>query len=162
MNTSRLKNTSWWMCLSLSISLGLPIFTRAEDAKPTPKPADTHVQKGELSERMSDVEDLYKKLRRSIRKADTNAESLETIAKIQALMGQAKAMTPAWAAKMPEADRAKFVASYRDDMTAAIAQFDEMATAIKASDNAKAGEIYKKITAMQDAGHEKYIEEKKK
>jgi soluble cytochrome b562 len=126
-----------------------------------PKPAGEHVQKGELNERMSDAEDLYKKLRRTVRKAESNTESLELIGKIQDLLKKCKEMTPPKAETVPAADREQFIANYRKDLGAVIDQFDTMKKAITDGDNSKAAEIYKEITTAEDAGHEKYVPDKK-
>ena len=149
------------VCLAALIWFSDPAISRAEDIKPATK-ADAHVQKGELSDRMSDMEDLFKTLRRSIRKADAKAESVATIGKITELLEKSKTLDPAWAAKLPEADRAKFITAYKQDISAVIAQFGEMRKAVEADDTAKSQEIYKEIVKAQDAGHDKYIEEKKK
>ena len=148
----------WTARFALGTSLILSTPAAQADA---PKAAGEHVQKSELNDRMSDAEDLYKKLRRTIRKADSNAQSLELIGQIQDLLKKCKEMTPPKAELVPQADREQFIANYRKDLGAVIDQFDTLKKAITDGDNAKAQEIYKDITAAEDAGHEKYVPEKK-
>src|SRR4051794_34331441 len=66
----------------------------------------------ELAKQMEVIDGGMKKLRRSLRKAESNKESLETIEKVHAAAVKSKDMVPARAAKVPEAERAKFVAAY--------------------------------------------------
>ena len=148
-------------CSMAGVVLSLVFVTTPVTRADAPKAAGEHVQKGELNERMSDAEDLYKKLRRTVRKAESNAESLELIAKVQALLTKCKEMTPSKAETVPAADREQFIANYKKDLAAVIDKFDEMKKAINAGDNSKASEIYKDMTAAEEAGHEKYVPDKK-
>ena len=122
------------------------------------------VQKSELHEHMEDIDDLLKKLRKTCRKAESNEESLKLITDIQELMIKSKALIPTKAAKIPEADRAKFVTEYRKEMAATIMQFCEMERAILDGDNGKAQEIYKAIVEREDKDHDQFMQkdEKKK
>src|SRR5215213_5047647 len=61
----------------------------------------------ELAKQMEVIDSGVKKLRRSLRKAESNKDSLETIEKVHAAAVKAKDMTPAMAAKVPEAKRAE-------------------------------------------------------
>jgi soluble cytochrome b562 len=110
---------------------------------------------------MEVIEEGMKKLRRSLKKADENPASLEAIAKMQTAAVASKALTPAMAATLPEADRAKFAQAYRKDMAAMIADVCQMEIALLDGDNAKAQELHKKLGEHEDAGHKKYIKEEK-
>src|SRR5215210_658471 len=75
-----------------------------EDDKSKVKDLDT-----ELAKQMEVIDEGMKKLRRTLRKAESNKESLEWIEKIDKAAAKSKDLVPALAAKKPEADRAKFV-----------------------------------------------------
>ena len=113
----------------------------------------------ELAKQMEVIESGVKKLRRSLRNAESNKESLETIEKVHAAAVKSKDMTPAMAAKMPEAERAKFVENYKKDMEAFIKTMDEMKAAVKDSKNDKAMELYQAIKKQEEKGHEKYTQQ---
>ena len=113
----------------------------------------------ELAKQMEEMDDNLKKLRKSVKEASQNADTLETITKIQAATVASKGLTPAKAKTVPEADRAKFVAGYRKDMIAFLKHMGDIETAILDGDNAKAEELFKGIKKLEDDGHEKYSDE---
>ena len=82
-----------------------------EDAKSQVKDLDT-----ELAKQMEVIDEAMKKLRRTLRKAESNTESLEWIDKMEKAGVKSKDLAPAMAAKMPEAKRAEFVEKYKKDM----------------------------------------------
>lgn len=141
----------------LSLPLA-PLVRRA--AADEPKKAE--VKKSELHSSMEDVDDAMKKLRRTIRKPDQNAESLKLVSEIQTLMVAGKAMVPTKTEKLPEADRAKFVAEYRKEMAGVIIQLCNLETALLDGDNAKAQEIYKAITEREDKDHDQFMQKEEK
>jgi soluble cytochrome b562 len=111
-----------------------------------------------LAKQMEIMEDGMKKLRRTLRKAESNKESLELIEKVEKAAKASKDMVPAKAGKIPEAERAKFVEAYKKDMEATIKTIGEMKTAVQEGKNDKAQELYKTIKTQEDKGHEKYTE----
>jgi soluble cytochrome b562 len=113
----------------------------------------------ELAKQMEVIDGGMKKLRRSLRKAESNKESLETIEKVHAAAVKSKDMVPARAAKVPEAERAKFVAAYKKDMETLIKTVEEMQAAVKDGKNDKALELHKSLKTQEDKGHEKYTEQ---
>jgi soluble cytochrome b562 len=131
-----------------------PVEVRAAEPKPAPET--------ELQKKMEEVETGLKKLRRTLRKPEDNADSLKTIAGVKAAMEACKKLAPDMASSIPEADRAKFVEAYRKDMDAVIAEMGKMEKAVKDGKNDEAQEILKKLKEMEEAGHEKYIKEDKK
>jgi soluble cytochrome b562 len=111
-----------------------------------------------LAKQMEIMEDGMKKLRRTLRKAESNTESVELIEKVEKAATASKNMVPARAEKLPEADRAKFVEAYKKDMEATIKTLGEMKAAVKEGKNDKAQELYKTLKTQEDKGHEKYTE----
>src|SRR5438309_1667924 len=90
----------------------------------------TEVKKSELRNQMEDMDDDFKKLKRTVRKAEQNEQSLKLLTAIQQRMVACKEMTPERAAKIPEADRAKFLANYRKEMAGVIIDFCQVEQAI--------------------------------
>src|SRR5947209_881494 len=78
--------------------------------------ASAEVKKSELRNQMEDMDDDFKKLKRTVRKAEQNEQSLKLLTAIQQRMVACKEMTPERLAKIPEADRAKFMKDYRREM----------------------------------------------
>jgi hypothetical protein len=126
--------------------------------------AEEKVQKSELNNQMEDMDESFKKLKRTLRKSEQNAESLKLIADLQQKSVLCKGMVPMKAAKVPEAERAKFVTEYRKEMAGVIIQFCEMEQALLDNNNEKAIEIYKALVERQDKDHDQFMqkEEKKK
>lgn len=112
----------------------------------------------ELAKQMEVIEEAMKKLRRTLRSSDSNTESLEWIAKIEKASAKSKDLIPVKAAKIPEAERVKWVENYKKDMEAFIKSVGEMKAAVKDGKNDKAQEVYKSLKTQEDKGHEKYTE----
>ena len=154
-----------FLIVATAAILALPLSTLsrcafAEEAKK----AEVKVQKSELNSEMEDMDEAMKKLRRSIRKAEQNEASLKLLAEIQQKAVSSKGMIPTKTAKVPEADRAKFVLAYRREMAAVIIDLCQMEQALLDGDNAKAQEIYKAIGTREDKDHDQFMQkdEKKK
>ncbi len=113
----------------------------------------------ELAKQMEAMDDDLKKLRKSLKVPAENAASLETLTRLQQVTVSCKALIPAMAAEMPEADKAKFVAGYRKDMALLLTHLCQIETAVIDGDNAKAEELFKGLKKIEDDGHEKYSEE---
>ncbi len=145
---------------TLAASGTFAVSSRVAFAADEPKPAtDSHVKKGELSEHMGEMEESLKKLRRTLRKPEAAAESLQLISALQKGAVAAKEMVPTRAAKLPEADRAKMVNGYRKDMAGLIVTLCEVEQAVIDGNAEKAQELFKTIKTQEDAGHDKYMEE---
>ena len=124
-----------------------------DDEKSTVKDLDT-----ELAKQMEIMDESMKKLRRTLRKPDSNPDSLVLIEKLEKACVASKDLVPAMAAKIPEAERAKWVEAYKKDMEVTIKTVGEMKAAVKANNNDKANELYKTLKQQEDKGHEKYTE----
>jgi hypothetical protein len=137
-----------------------PLCHRASAAD-EPKKEDK-VKKSELNNEMEEMDETFKKLRRSIRKADQNEASLKLIQDLQTRAIASKEMIPTKAAKVPEADRAKFVTAYRKEMAAVIIDFCHVEQALLDGDNAKAQELYKAIAEREDKDHDQFMQKDEK
>ena len=110
----------------------------------------------ELQKHMEVIEAAMKKLRRTLRSADQNPESLKQIAEIQKAAKACVDLIPAMASTVPAGERDKFVAAYKKDMEAFIGEVGKMEQAVKDGKNDQALEIHKKLKELEDKGHEKY------
>jgi soluble cytochrome b562 len=128
--------------------IAAPALRAAEEKKDT-----------ELQKKMEEIESGLKKLRRTLRKPEENAESLKTIAKVKEAMEASKKLAPAMASSVPEGERAKFIESYKKDIDGVIAEMNKMEKAVKDGKNADAQAVLKKLSDMEEAGHEKYIKD---
>ena len=149
----------------LAIAMVFSFFAAMTLCKVQVARAEEKVKKTELNNAMEEMDDAMKKLKRTIRKAETNKESLKLISEIQKQSLLSKDMTPTKTDKLPEADREKFVKAYRKEMAAVIVDLCQMEQAILDGDNAKAQEIYKALVEREDKGHDQFMpkkEEKKK
>jgi soluble cytochrome b562 len=140
------------VCLGSSTLPRLALAVQDKEEKKV-KDLDT-----ELAKQMETIDEGMKKLRRSLRKPESNKESLEWIEKIEKAAAKSKDLVPARAAKVPEAERAKFVESYKKDMDTFIKSVGEMKAAVKDGKNDQAQDIYKTLKTQEDKGHEKYTE----
>ena len=113
----------------------------------------------ELAKQMEEMDDDLKKLRKSLKVPAENSASLELLTKLQQVTVSCKALIPAKAAELPEAEKAKFVAGYRKDMAVLLTHLCQIETAVIDGDNAKAEELFKGLKKIEDDGHEKYSDE---
>ena len=138
---------------------GLPFARAAAAAQEADKEKKVADLDTELAKQMEIVDSGVKKLRRSLRKAESNKESLETIEKVHAAAVKAKDMTPAMSSKIDAAKRAEWVAAYKKDMEATIKTIEEMRDAVKNGKNDDAVKLHATIKKQEDKGHEKYTEQ---
>jgi hypothetical protein len=113
----------------------------------------------ELAKQMEEIQDNLKKLRKTVKDAAANKDTLETLSKLQTLTVSSKALVPAKAAAVAEGERAKFVAGYRKEMAALLEHLCKIETAVLDNDNAKADELFKGLKKIEDDGHEKYSDQ---
>lgn len=133
--------------LSLSVLSGLSGAAPEQDKNKEPTP---------LEEQMDRMSAAFRKLRRQAGEAAKNETSLELVATMRAAAKQAQQLIPTKAAELPEAARAKFVASYQEQMMQFIATLDALEKALKAGDNAGALKLVSELGAMQKSGHKEY------
>jgi hypothetical protein len=128
----------------------------------TVRRALAEVKKSELRNQMEDMDEDFKKLKRTVRKAEQNEQSLKLLTAIQQRMVLCKEMTPERAAKVPEADRPKFLKDYRREMAGVIINLCEVEQAILDGDNSKATDLYKAIVEREDKDHDSFMEKEEK
>jgi hypothetical protein len=163
MKRTHLKIGCRLLTLAAMLSLALPAALAADAptqpataAKASDEPGK--VKKSELHDHMDTIEEAMKKLRRTIRKPEAQAQSLDLIARIEQEALVCKGMVPSRTATLPEADRAKFLTAYRKDMAGFITQVLQMESAVLDGDADKAMTIYKGLKTVEDDSHDKYMQ----
>lgn len=147
----------------LIATLALATFSLPLRAQPAPGPGAGAPAKEEteLDHKMEDMNGAFRKLRRQISDASSNASSLELVAKLRKASEESVALIPAKAARVPEADREKFVADYQAKMKEFIAEVDKLKTALEAGKNDEAAAILNKLNSLQKSGHREFRVQKK-
>lgn len=153
------RTIAWVMLSALAGAPAALPFARAAAAQDEGKESTVVDLDTELAKQMEVMDKGLKKLRRSLRKPESNADSLKTIEAVHKAAVKSKDMVPTMAAKMPEADRAKFVEGYKKEMEAVIKNLEAMQAAVKENKNDKAQELYTALKKQEDKGHEKYTEQ---
>ena len=141
---------------------------RADDAPPAPPSGDAPAhapgarpdhKDTELGKKMGAINRAFKKLRKQVSDASQNASSLELVAGARKAAEEAMNLTPEKAASLPESERPKFIADYKDGIKKLIAKFDALSEALKANNNAEADKIFKDIASFERDEHKEFRKE---
>ena len=142
-------NRKWmWVCALIGAAILMPIGARvrAEDEKGKP----------ELEKVMEQIDKVYKQIGRWVKDPKNNEKALAKLEDMQRLTVQAKGMTPAHAAKVPEAERAKFVKEYRAMMGNMLRQELDLEDQLLEGQNDKAAETVKTLKELEENGHKEF------
>lgn len=107
----------------------------------------------QLEEQMEEINVAYRRLGRQVTDATKNADSLTRAATIRQFATSALELTPKKAAELPESERAKFVAAYREKMKAFIGDVEKLEAALKANNNEEAERLLGLLRDAQEEGH---------
>jgi hypothetical protein len=127
-----------------------------------PAGARAEVKKSELRKQMEQMDESMKKLKRTVRKAEFDKETLELIGHMEQVAVTCKSMTPSKAASVPEADRAKFIAGYQMGMASLLSDMCQLEIAVLKGDQVKAHDLYKKLKDDEDKGHDAFMPDEDK
>ncbi len=130
------------LTVALACTLGLAPL-RAADKDP----------ETELGKQMDKMGGPFRALRRQANDATKNADSLTKVATLKAAAEASLKHEPAYKAKQPAAEQAKFVANYQAKMKEFIGNIAKLEAAFKANDNAAAAKLVEQLAADQKAGH---------
>ena len=155
MRRSRTKGLALFLAAAIAAAPAVLCFNRAARA-------EEKKQKTELHKQMETIDEGMKKLRRSLRKKESNADSLETIAKIEDAAIACKKMSPSKTATLPESQRQEFVDKYRHDMANVVSALCQMEAAVLEGNNEKAMEIHKSLKGLEEDGHDKFMQDDEK
>lgn len=109
---------------------------------------------------MEKIGGAYRRLSRQVTDPAKNEESLKHVATIRSNAEAALKLIPAKAAKVPEAERGRFVAEYEQQMKEFIGNVEQLEAALKAGNNEQAAALVKTLKASQDKGHKQFTEPK--
>ena len=142
----------------LSLSAVTPFALRAADPAPAPAPdhGKSEEKHTELGDKMEKANSAWRKLRKQIADPAQNAASLELVATFRESLKGADQLTPEKAADIPEADRAKFLASFAESMKKLGAGLDRLEAALKANNNDEAGKVLKELGDLQRESHKAF------
>jgi soluble cytochrome b562 len=107
---------------------------------------------------MEKLEAAMEVLKRSVRDAERDAESLEQIVIAQQACLAAKQMAPKMAAGVADAERGPFLAGYRKGMAAALAELATMEVKLLEGDRDAARASWKKLEQMEEDGHNEFTD----
>jgi hypothetical protein len=120
---------------------------------------EKHEEHGPLEERMHAMEDAIRALRRSLRDPAKSADSLASLGKLQTDLIAAKSETPRMAAKVPDAERAKFVADYRREMLRMLELSIAVEKAVLDEKQEAALAAFEELRGLEDPAHARFTEE---
>ena len=126
--------------------------SRAEEAKE---------HETELAHEMKGMSKDFKALKKQIDDPAQKASSLDLIADMEKHAKAARELTPANTAKVPEADKAKWMEDYKKQIDDLLAIYDKLQTAVSADKTADAKDIMTKALAAKRDGHEEFAKEEK-
>jgi len=110
----------------------------------------------ELGKHMEKLNGAWRKLRKQVADPASNVSSLELVAAIRAGLEKAVTLTPIRAQDVPDADRAKYIESYRTKMKEFIGLVDKLEAALKAGDNPAADALVQKMGGTQREDHKEF------
>jgi soluble cytochrome b562 len=141
-------NIRFLLLLILSV---VPVISPAANEPKAPARPET-----ELEGKMDRLNGAFRKLRRQVSDATKNEESLALVAEIRRAADESLALAPAKAADLPEADRAKFIADYRERMKVFIENVGKLEAALKSGNNEEAAKMVAVLGAAQREGHKQF------
>ena len=133
----------------------------AQERKREERREGEHEEHSPLEERMHAMEDSIRALRRSLKDPTKQADSLALLAKLEADIVVAKGETPRLAAKVPEAERAKFLVDFRLEMIAMLEHALAVEKAVLAGTPEAVQAAFEKLRGLEDPAHARFTEEEK-
>jgi len=116
-----------------------------------------HVEKSELRKQMSQIDEAMKKLKHTIRKAESDKETLELIVKVEQTAIICKQLSPPIPPTIAAPQRDKYVAEYRRQMANFLSDVCQMEAAVLSGDHDRAHQIYTKLKDDEDKGHDQFM-----
>jgi hypothetical protein len=123
------------------------------------KPA--HDSDSVLESHMHGIEDALHALRRSLKDPAKSADSLASIAKLQADAIVAKSELPRMLPHVPEAERPEFIKNYRREMVRMLEASLKLESAVLDGKQEPINAAYEALRSMEDPAHDRFTEEEK-
>lgn len=148
-----MKNRLLPLVFALTLLFPCATLVRAQEKPASHKDDEPET---ELGNTMEDLNRSWRKLRKQVADPASNASSIELVAAIKKDSVKALTLEPDKARDIPEADRAKYIESYKEKMKEFSAKLDELSAAFKANNNDGAAAIIKELGGMQKEGHKEF------
>gem|GEM_PF-1000987 len=110
----------------------------------------------ELEESMSQMNKVWRKIKRGVKDPSKNAEMIEYLATVKAKAMEGIDMVPARKADVPAADQEKFMKGYVKEMKSLVKMLGKLEAKLAAGDNEAAIAIVGKIGDHRKESHEAY------
>lgn len=110
----------------------------------------------ELENNMDEISSSWRKVRKQVADAASNAETAALVAKMKQAATTSLELTPMRAEDVPEAERAEFIAGFRTEMKKFAVLLGKLEQALKENRNAEAEKLVADIGAHQKASHREY------
>jgi hypothetical protein len=123
------------------------------------KPA--HEPDSVLESHMHGIEDAIHALRRSLKDPAKSADSLASIAKLQADAVAAKSELPRMLPHVPEAERPAFVVNYRREMVRMLEASLKLESAVLDGKQEPINSAFEALRSMEDPAHDRFTDEEK-
>lgn len=141
---------------TLTFALALPLGLNAQ------APGGGKEPETELGKHMEKIGPAFRRLSKQIKDASKNEDSLKAVATIKENATAALKLEPAFKAKQPPAEQAKFVAAYQSKMKDFLGLVAKLEEALKANDNEKAAALCAQMNDTQKEGHKNFRPPQKK
>lgn len=112
-----------------------------------------------IDEEMNIIASGQKKLRRQIKDASKNEDSIKLLLEMQIATIKSKQFKPKSTEKVPSAEQAKYLADYHKGMNELLAELVKIEEALVSGDQAAAEASYEKLANIKKTGHDKFVPE---
>ncbi len=146
----KIRSSLFALACALTVSFVTPAYVQAAEAET------------ELGGHMEKMSSAFRALRRQIKDASKNADSLEKLATIKKEALASAKLDPALKSEKPAAEQAKFVAAYQARMKEFIALVEKTEAALKAGKNEEADALVAQMADAQKKGHGDFKKNSKK
>ena len=109
-----------------------------------------------LGKEMSAMNKSLRTLKRQLADATKKDENVGLVGKMKVNLDASKKLDPAMTKEVPAADKAAYLAKYKDQMDKLGKSFDELEVAIKADKADDAKKIMDKLSDQKSKGHEDF------
>lgn len=114
----------------------------------------------ELGQKMKIIGKSMKQLKSQIGDASKQQSTLDLLETAKKSADEAKKLTPSKATDVPEADRAKFITDYQDEMDKLIGELTKIEDAVRAGKYDDATKLYSQLGSLKREGHQKFQADK--
>lgn len=144
----------------LSLPLILAAASPAWLAPPVQEPATTQAPPEEvLEDHMLTMKSGLRRLRRSLRDPGKFNESIVTILRVQQANLEAKTFEPRMTTNVPEAEKEAFLKAYQKELALMGIELQRLEIAVLDGDLEGAQAILKKVQAMEEPAHERFMDD---